>query len=239
MDSLPSRPEARNFSRVRGTGGSEKIVVVAASEGGLTAFSELISALPPDFPAALVFVQHLPPTSVYQSILRDLLREVSKLPVKWIEHGDYVSGGIVYVAPQDMQARIDGRFRFHLSAEGALRPTADPLFTSASERFGPNAIGIVLTGNLQDGAKGACDIVRAGGTVFAQDNETAAVFAMPDAAIRSGAADFILSPKGMAHALVTLLMAPGADAWFRVSRVKRRTFDAVIPQLTDEIRPSY
>lgn len=98
----------------------------------------------------------------------------------------------------------------------AGRPTADPLFSSAALCFGPNVTAIVLTGALSDGADGAFRIAEAGGRVLVQDDKTAPFFDISHAAIRRASVDFVLPPTGIAHALIALLMAPGADAWFRV-----------------------
>lgn len=198
------------------------IVVMAASAGGVETVTEILSKLPPDFPAAIVIAQHLPSAESYLSQLCEVLGRRSKLPVKWIDHGEPLYPGVVYLCPQDMQSRVSRDMTFNLSVAVRTRrssPLADPLFTSVAEVFGEHALAIVLTGSLSDGACGATAISAAGGRVFAQNQETARFFDMPQAAIRNGVVDFVLSPLAIAHALVALLMVPGAGAWFRVSRV--------------------
>jgi two-component system chemotaxis response regulator CheB len=141
--------------------------------------------------------------------------------VKWIENGEALRGGTVYLSPADGQSWVTPQFTFecwdNVRALG-VRPAADPLFTSVAEVFGRNALAVVLSGRLSDGAKGAQKIAEAGGRVLVQDENSAKYFDMPQAALRRGVVDFKLSPSAIAHALVTLLMAPGADAWFRVVR---------------------
>lgn len=204
-----------------------RAVVIAASAGGVQALLQLVSKLPPDFPAPVIIVQHLPPVGVYQSLLAELLSVRSSLPVKWIEDGEPVCPGIVYLSPQDRQSRISKSLTFELltGPQGCeRRPAADPLFASVADSFRERAVGIVLSGYLSDGAAGAQQIAEAGGRVFAQDQSTALAFDMPKAAIRLGAVDFVLSPTAMAHALIALLMAPGAEAWFRVAREARLAY---------------
>jgi two-component system chemotaxis response regulator CheB len=197
------------------------VVVVAASAGSLHPIIELVSALPSDFPASVVIAQHLPPAVLYESQLREILCRYTSLPVKWIEHGEQLQTGTVYLSPQDAQTRVTSDLIFDVTIgvrESGSRPAADPLFESVAEWFGENALAIILTGCLSDGARGSLKIADAGGRVFVQDEETALFFDMPRAAIRKGIVDFAFPPSGIAHALITLLMAPGASAWFRVTR---------------------
>jgi two-component system chemotaxis response regulator CheB len=205
-----------------------KAVAVATSAGGLHALVELLSELPADFPAPLIIFQHLPHLDSYQSVLPEILERHCKLPVKWIAHGESISSGAVYVCPQDVQTTVTAAFMFELTTIArVLRPAADPLFVSVAERFGEDAIGIVLTGSLSDGVVGASKIANAGGRVLAQDEQTALAFGMPRSAIQRGIVDFVLSPTAIAHALIALLMAPGADAWFRVNRDSRLVYSGV------------
>ena len=199
----------------------KNVVVVAASAGGIQALSEFVAALPADFPAPVVIVQHMPSAAFYQSQLCELLKSRTPLSVKWITNGESLRCGTVFLAPQDKQTTISARLKFQLSPitpQSRFRPTADPLFVSAAEHFRERASAVVLTGRLWDGAVGARQIAAAGGRVFAQDKESALMFDMPMAAIRLGVVDFILTPSGIAHALNALMMARGADAWFRVQK---------------------
>lgn len=194
-------------------------VVVAASAGGLSALSELLSALPQEFPAPLILVQHLPASDSYQSRLPQILSRFTHLTVKWVEQDESLRAGNVYLAPQDVQTRVTSNLTFDISQNvrrWGARPAADPLFSSVAEVFGRGALAVVLTGVLSDGAIGAQKIAAAGGRVLIQNTETAEFFDMPLATLRKGVVDFMLSPIRIAHTLTALLMAPGADAWFRV-----------------------
>jgi two-component system, chemotaxis family, protein-glutamate methylesterase/glutaminase len=209
-----------------------RIVVAAASAGGLQAFIQLISVLPSNFPAAVVLIQHLPPTSVYKSQLRELLKPHSKLPIEWIGDGDEIRPGSVYLAPQDEQVTVTAGSKFATACVSpGLRPSADALFCSVADSFSDRAVGIVLTGALSDGANGADRISEEGGRVFAQDRASATAFGMPRATISTGAVDFVLSPTVMAHALIAFLMAPGAASWFRVHHATDETPRTLAPAL--------
>jgi hypothetical protein len=125
------------------------------------------------------------------------------------------------LAPQDCHLTISQNQTVHLVALEKFigyRPSADLLFGSIAEHFRSRAVGIVLSGALYDGAYGTYQIAAAGGRVLAQ--ESAVMPDMPDAAIRTGGVDFAFSSTMIARALVTLVMAPGAAAWFQVWRPK-------------------
>jgi len=168
-----------------------------------------------------VAVQHLPSAAKFHSLLDRVWSRHTKLRVKWAEEGEPLAPGFVFVAPQDRHIIVrPGGFVHLYSGDkiNGVRPAADPLFTSLAREFGARAIGVVLSGALYDGAQGAYEIAAAGGRILGQSRETAQVRDMPVAALQTGGVDFMLSPKMIAHALVALTMAPGADSWFRVWR---------------------
>lgn len=197
------------------------IVAITASAGGVEALCSLLSAVPGNFPAAIVVVQHLPSIKQYRSALREILQRHSKLPVKWAEHGESLRCGGVYIAPQDHHTTVTGEHTFCLD-EGpkvnGLRPSADPLFASVARQFGARAIGVVLTGTRCDGAAGALRITQAGGRVLTQDKASCVQFDMPEAAIRTGSVDFVLPLSMIAHALTVLVMVAGGAQWFQVGK---------------------
>jgi two-component system chemotaxis response regulator CheB len=196
------------------------IVAVAASAGGLAPLELFLSGLPFCFPAPVLVVQHLASRRIYASCLDAVLQRKTKLQVKWAEDGELPRPGHVYLAPQDHVTILDpydGAIR--LIAEvpfGRPRPLADPLFRSAARVFGPRAIAVVLSGMLADGAEGAWQIARAGGRVLAQSYCTAEYADMPRAAIMRSRIGLAFDPCALAHAVVSLVMAPGAAEWFRV-----------------------
>jgi two-component system, chemotaxis family, protein-glutamate methylesterase/glutaminase len=196
-----------------------EIVVAAASAGGIEALRELLAELPGDFPCPIVVAQHLASAALYTSSLDRVLGRCTALTVKWVEEGESPHPGNVYLAPQDHHVRVtaDGRLRLAGALKG-MRPAADVLFRSAASHFGAAAVAVVLSGALDDGARGVYEIASAGGRVLVQDWETAALKWMPMAAAETGAPEFALSPRMIGRALIAWTMAPGAADWLRVWR---------------------
>lgn len=195
------------------------IVVIASSLGGPATLRQIFSVLPPDFPAPIVVVQHLSAQSPVP--LRGLLAR-SRLPVEWASEGGRLRAGTIYLAPPDRHVRVMRSCSFRLCDGPRVsfaRPSADPLFASVAQSFGARTLGVVLGGRLCDGTAGAAEIRRAGGVVLAQDPQTCVAPSMPQSALRSGAVDFVLPPDRIAHALVSLVMVPGARALFGVQRL--------------------
>jgi two-component system chemotaxis response regulator CheB len=125
----------------------------------------------------------------------DWLKLCSALPVADARPGDFVSPGLVQVAPAGRHLGVDPRGRF-VSVEGppvfGIRPSADILFESLAERFGPDLVAVVLSGMGSDGAKALPSVKRKGGYVIAQDEESSLIFGMPKAAIETGCVDRVL-----------------------------------------------
>lgn len=193
------------------------VVAIAASLGGLQVLRDVLSALPADFSAPILVVQHL--SGTFPTSFTDFLGRRLRFKVEWARHGATLCARTIYLAPPDRHLTVTARCTAELS-DGPrahfARPAADRLFASAAASFGPRALGIVLSGRLEDGALGAAAIHRAGGVVLAQDPRTCRAPDMPEAAIRSGAVDFVLPPETLASALVSLVMVPGARALFGV-----------------------
>jgi two-component system chemotaxis response regulator CheB len=182
------------------------VVAVAASAGGLQALSGLFSALPADFPAALVVVQHLDPR--HRSLMADILSRRTTLKVKQAEEGDELSPGTVHIAPPNKHLLVNPDGTLTLAQSELVhfvRPSADLLFESVAASFKDRAIAVVLTGTGSDGTMGVQAIKKMGGTVIAQDEATAEFFGMPGAAIHTGSVDFVLPLKEIPSALVTLV----------------------------------
>ena len=183
------------------------IVSLAASAGGLTALSQILSGLPADFSAAIVVVQHLDPR--HHSLMADILSRRTALQVAEAEDGDQVEPGKVYVAPPDRHLLVNPDGSLSLSQSELVhfvRPSADLLFESVAGSYKERAIAVVLTGTGRDGAMGVQAIKKVGGTVIAQDEKSAEFFGMPSAAIQTGDVDFVLPLDEIAAALVSLVM---------------------------------
>ena len=188
------------------------IVALAASAGGLTAISRVLAAMPADFPAVMVVVQHLDPR--HRSLMADILSRRTPLQVKQAEEGEQVQSATVYIAPPNRHLLVNPDGTLSLSQSELvhfLRPSADLLFESVAASYRERAIAVVLTGTGSDGAMGVQAIKKMGGTVIAQDETTAEFFGMPSAAIQKGSVDFILPLEEIPTALVTLVMKGEAE----------------------------
>lgn len=189
------------------------LVAICGSAGAIEALSLILAALPPDFEAPIVLVQHL----TASSRLPDLLSRKTRLAVTWAEEGLRLRPGTVYVAPADRHLTVTPRYRCALDASNkvnALRPSGDVLLTSAAFACRQRTLGIVLTGYGRDGAAGARAIESAGGTVIAQEAAGLPWSGMPDAAIATGSVGFVLPATCIAGALVSLVTVPGIETVF-------------------------
>jgi two-component system chemotaxis response regulator CheB len=131
------------------------VVAVAASAGGLKALSLVFSMLPPDFPAAVVVVQHLDPR--HRSLMADILSRRTPLQVKQAEEGDRLRPGTVYIAPPDRHLLVNPDGSLSLSQSELVhfvRPSADLLFESMAASYKERSIAVVLTGSGSDGTMG-------------------------------------------------------------------------------------
>ncbi len=194
------------------SGSAFDVIALAASAGGLTAISRILSALPADFPAAIVIVQHLDPR--HRSLMASILSRRTPLHVKQAEEGDGLSPATVYIAPPNRHLLVNPDGTLSLSQSELVhfvRPSADLLFESVAASYQHCAIAIVLTGTGSDGAMGVQAIKKMGGTVICQDEESSEFFGMPGAAIQTGNVDFILSLEEISSALVTLVMKGGTE----------------------------
>jgi two-component system chemotaxis response regulator CheB len=188
------------------------VVAVATSAGGLAALRQLLSALPEDFGAPIVVAQHR--TRGGLGYLEHLLRTATRLRVREAVDGEALRPGCVYVCPPDRHVRVAGGGFLRMDDGPRVnfaRPSADLLFASAAAAFGPRALAVVLTGRGRDGADGAAQVRRRGGLVLVQDPATCLSAGMPTAVMGGGGADFVLSLSTLAHALVSLVMAPSVS----------------------------
>jgi two-component system chemotaxis response regulator CheB len=169
------------------------LVVIAASAGGIQAVGIVLGALPQNLPAAVVVVQHRLPGR--KSYLDEILMRQAHMPVVIAENGDRIVPGVVYVArpdrhltirPDKRMAYVDGsRIRFLLSS-------ANPLLETAAAAFEGRIIAVVLTGRGRDARDGVQNVKAQGGLVIVQDRATSEHWSMPEAALRSGAVDYVL-----------------------------------------------
>jgi two-component system, chemotaxis family, protein-glutamate methylesterase/glutaminase len=169
-----------------------EIVVVGSSTGGLKALQTLLSGLPREFPLPISIVQHRGKDS--DSGLCKFLSEWSSLPVTEPNDKEPMEAGHAYLAPRDYHLLIENR-SFALSTEPPVayaRPSIDVLFESAADEYEDRAIGVILTGANQDGARGLGRIKARGGLAVVEDPTSAACGEMPQAAIALTKVDWIL-----------------------------------------------
>lgn len=168
------------MSDAQNTTGSEDLVVVGSSAGGVGALSTLVSTLSRDFPAPIVLAQHLDPQR--PSHLGAILDRRSALPIVVVNEQEptKLEGGKIYVVPANKHVKIiDGHVRLESDHVGRPTPSVDKLLSSAAESYGEHLIAVILTGSGSDGAAGAVDVKNAGGVVIIQNPETAAYPSMP------------------------------------------------------------
>ena len=183
------------------------MVLVGVSTGGPAALAELLPAIPKDFGAPVLVVQHMPPLFT-QALAASLERKCS-LRVKEAESDEIAMAGGVYLAPGGKQMKIaagpKGEIVVKLTddpPENNCRPAVDYLFRSAALGFPGRAIAVVLTGMGQDGTQGLKLLKRSGCFSVAQDEATSVVFGMPRAAVEAGLVDSVLPLNAIAQCLL-------------------------------------
>jgi two-component system, chemotaxis family, protein-glutamate methylesterase/glutaminase len=184
------------------------VVVVGASAGGVQALQNLVTQLPPEFPASVLVVLHL--MSSGTSVLHSILDRAGPLTATQAHDGEPLERAHIYVAPPDSHLLLRGS-AIHLSAgprENGHRPAIDPLFRSAARAYGPRVVGVVLSGMLDDGTDGIRLIKARGGVSVVQDPEDAASGGMPESAIAYAGADRIVPLARIGDTLCELVDTP-------------------------------
>jgi two-component system chemotaxis response regulator CheB len=191
-------------------------VAIAGSAGGVAALGTVLDSLPHNLPAALVVVQHRRPTG--ESHLKDILMRRAQMPVVVATSGDRISPGVVYLARPDRHliVRPDRHFAYMDGTRiKSLLSSANPLFETAAPAFDGRLIAVVLTGGGSDGTDGVQTVKANGGIVIVQDQASSEHWSMPEAALRSGAVDYVLPLDAIGpaiEAIVTGRPVAGAGA---------------------------
>ena len=182
------------------------LVGIGASAGGLEAFSNLLQHLPGNLGMAYVYVQHLSPD--HESFLPEILERKTKMPVLKAEHNMRIEKDHVYVIPESEFITVtDGVLQLETRKRNENFFPIDSFFISIASVYQENAIGILLSGTGADGTLGLKAIKAEGGISFAQD-DSARYTDMPNAAIKMGSADMVLSPDKIAKELSVLITHP-------------------------------
>ncbi len=171
---------------------SKHLVVIGASAGGIEALRTIVAQLPEDFPAPICIVLHTSPQS--PGVLDAILNRAGRLHASNAVNGERLQQGHIYVAPPDFHLVVEpGIVRVTKGPrENRFRPAIDPLFRSAAQVYGPAAIGVVLTGSLDDGTDGLWAIKQLGGCAIVQDPLEALFPSMPQHAIDHVDVDYVL-----------------------------------------------
>jgi two-component system chemotaxis response regulator CheB len=191
---------------------TEKLVAVGASTGGTEAIKEVLIKMPADSPG-IVITQHMPPGFTTSFAAR--LNSLCQITVQEATNGTRVLPGHAYIAPGGKQFRIDrsGANYVCVVEDAELvnrhRPSVEVLFQSVAKFVGRNAIGIMLTGMGNDGARAMKEMKDAGSYNYVQDEASCIVFGMPREAILAGAADEVLPLTDIAAAVLSRLKGAG------------------------------
>jgi two-component system chemotaxis response regulator CheB len=183
------------------------VVAIGTSTGGPRAIQEIIPHLPKEFPVPIVIAQHMPPN--FTGPFAERLNQLSQITVKEAQEGDALKPGVALIAPGRGHMRVirprgietivnisENRDEF------IYRPSVDYLMNSIAELFPGRALGVILTGMGNDGAKGLAALKETGGRIFAQNEDSCVVYGMPRAVVEAGIADKILPIEEMAGEII-------------------------------------
>jgi two-component system chemotaxis response regulator CheB len=190
---------------------TNRVIVVGASTGGIEAMQELAGALPANFPAPVLVVIHIGAGS--PNVLDRILSRTSKLPASYPRNGEGMKPGHLYLAPADHHLVLGDDHRLHVTRgpkENRVRPAIDPLFRSAAAAYGRHAVGVVLTGYLDDGTAGLWAIRERGGVAIVQNPEEAVAPSMPMSALKHVEVNHCLALDKIPALLVKLAHTPVA-----------------------------
>jgi two-component system chemotaxis response regulator CheB len=184
------------------------IIVIGASAGGVEAVSTVARALPADLQAAVFVVVHFPASA--RSVLPQILERAGPLPAAHAQDGEAIQPGRIYVAPPGRHLLLeDGRMRLIAGPrENGAIPAVDPLFRSAARWHAGRVVGVVLTGNLDDGTAGLVAIKHRGGVAVVQDPDEALYDGMPRSAIDNAPVDHVVPVARIPALLAELARTP-------------------------------
>jgi two-component system chemotaxis response regulator CheB len=189
------------------------LVVIGASTGGPPAVQFVLTALPGRWSGTILVAQHMPGT--FTRIFAERLNRLAALEIAEARNGETLRPGRCLILPGGKQGEVEAqgnRLRLRLSEreeEDRYSPSVDRLFASAAAAAGARVTAVVLTGMGEDGAEGVRSVRQHGGWTMAESGDSAVIFGMPQAAIRSGGVDEVLSLQDIARRLRGL--APEVD----------------------------
>src|SRR5438552_15420091 len=184
-----------------------RIIAIGISTGGPNALQFVLSQIPAEFTGTILVVQHMP--EGFTEMFAKRLDECCELDVQEARSGDLLLAGRVLICPGNRHMMVRHMPRGDMAVlsdsphVNGHRPSADVLFHSVAQEFGPSAVGIIMTGMGEDGAEGLGAIKNAGGITIAQSEDTCVVAGMPRAAITKGFASKVVPLDALASFLVT------------------------------------
>jgi two-component system, chemotaxis family, protein-glutamate methylesterase/glutaminase len=194
---------------------TDRIVAIGASTGGTEAIREVLEALPPDAPA-IVISQHIP--AAFSKPFAERMNRCSQMAVCEAQDGQYILPGHAYIAPGDrhlLVVRDGARYLCRLSDGPHVnrhRPSVDVMFRSVAQNVGPNAMGVILTGMGDDGARGLKEMLEAGAPTVAQDEASSVVWGMPGAAFKLGATQSVVPLHRVSAEIIKLMTGATSQA---------------------------
>jgi len=192
----PSMPVHTELLAARSGDAPTRILAIASSTGGPNALSDVLSALPKDFPLPILITQHMP--AVFTGLLASRLERDTGRHCMEAKDGEMIRPNCTYVAPGDYHMIVQTNEGFpyvrltQTPPENYCRPSADTMFRSIASIYGASTLAVVLTGMGEDGLRGCRDVHQRGGRILVQDEATSVVWGMPGAVANAGIASSIL-----------------------------------------------
>jgi two-component system chemotaxis response regulator CheB len=192
---------------------TDRIIAIGASTGGTEAIREVLEEMPPDAPA-IVISQHIP--AAFSKSFADRMNRCSPMAVCEAQDGQQILPGHAYIAPGDRHLVVErdgARYLCRLSTGPHVnrhRPSVDVMFRSVAQNVGANAVGVLLTGMGDDGARGLKEMLDTGAGTIAQDEASSVVWGMPGSAVKIGAAQHVLPLHQIAAQVLALAAAAAA-----------------------------
>jgi two-component system chemotaxis response regulator CheB len=192
-----------------------EVIAIGASTGGIHALGLFLRRLAPDWDVPLVITQHLPAS--FMPVFARQIEAACGRPADIAGEGLMLTRGRIVIAPGHghvvVKRKVSGGLMTRISSEptsSGCIPSVDPMLASLAEACEGRALGVILSGMGRDGVLGAQALVDAGGTIFAQDADTSAVWGMPGAVSRAGLASLVAAPERLGDAVMALVSAPAA-----------------------------
>mgnify|MGYP002779074894 CR=1 FL=1 len=194
-----------------------EVIAIGASTGGIHALGLMLRRLAPDFEVPLVITQHLPAS--FMPVFARQIEAACGRPADIAAEGLMLTPGRIVIAPGHghviVKRKSSGGLMTRISTEPAVsgcQPSVDPMLASIAEACGDRALAVILSGMGRDGVSGAAVLAEAGGTIYAQDADSSAVWGMPGAVARAGLVSLVAPPQALGDALMAQVGAAAAPA---------------------------